>query len=153
MKSQCILWLSPGLPPVTRIDKLAAAQADFTSRGMLHKSCLGEALQALQCELSTQFISNPDDEDKSGGLDGNRETGGNLDLNDNSNNDNDNGLPGPVAGPPVLSKVALEQKRGKPALYSRANGFNTHPPAPKYPYASFQALGDHIDQANLNVLI
>lgn len=100
----------------TRIDKLAAARADFTSRGMLHGSCLGEALQALQRELSIESVSDSDDEDELGGPDGNGETGGDLDLNDNNNDDNDNGSPGPVDGPPVLSEVALAQKRGKDIL-------------------------------------
>ena len=109
----------------TRNDKLAAARVDFSSRGMLQGSCLGEALQLWRQTLGTDASDsdyNDDDEDDNnendefGGPDGNGEEGGDLDLDDNDDNDNDNdeddGSPGPVDGPPVFSEVVLAQKKG-----------------------------------------
>lgn len=114
----------------TRNDKLAAARADFSARGMLHGTCLGEALQALYKDLGVD-VGDLDDLDEFGGPDGNGEDGHDLGLDNgdgdgndsdsggdnNSSDDNDNGhnddrSPGPVDGPPIFSEVALAQKKG-----------------------------------------
>jgi len=91
----------------TRNDKLAAAQADFSSCGMLQGTCLGEALK-----LSSR---DPDDHiDEFGGPDGNGESGTDLAVNnsDDNSDDEDDGSPGPVDGPSILSEVVLTQKKG-----------------------------------------
>lgn len=94
----------------TRNDKLAAARVDFTSRGMLHGTCLGEALQLWRQDLDTEAEDSSDDEDEFGGPDGNGEDGCDLDLDDED--DEDNTPPGPVEGPLVLSEVVLSPRRG-----------------------------------------
>ena len=91
----------------TRNNKLAAARADFTARGMLHGTCLGEALQAQGHDLSSN-AGNLDDEDEFSGPDGNGEGGSDLDME----GEDDSGAPGPVDGPPVFSEAVLAQKRG-----------------------------------------
>jgi len=96
----------------TRNDKLAAARVDFTSRGMLHGTCLGEAVEALRRELNAD-ISNSNDSNESGGPDGNGEHGSDLDLEDDR--DGDDGSPGPVDGPPIFSEVVLANKKGTDA--------------------------------------
>lgn len=110
-------------------NKLAVAHADFTSHGMLRGTCLGEALQTYQQNLSPRpgLTSNLDEDNKLTGPDGNGEDGRDLDLDDNNNNngENDNGgdggndsnaggdgSPGPADGPPVFSEVVLAHKRG-----------------------------------------
>ena len=95
----------------TRIDKLAAARADFSSRGMLHGTCLGEALSnslGISLGINASDLDNPDE---FSGPDGNGEGGQDLDLDDS--NEEDSGSPGPVDGPPVFSEVILAQKKGK----------------------------------------
>lgn len=108
----------------SRNDKLAAARADFTSRGMLHGTCLAEALQLWRPDLDSDMGDNDaDDVDEFSGPDGNGEDGNDLgidldgDNNDNNDNDIDNdndndGAPGPVDGPSILSEVVLARKRG-----------------------------------------
>ena len=89
----------------TRNDKLTAARADFSSRGMLDGSCLSEVLE--------KFQDTPDDDDN--------DDNGNVedDPNDSSDDgqdldaDEDEDGTGPVDGPPTLSDVTLAQKRGK----------------------------------------
>ena len=93
----------------SRIDKLAAARADFTSRGMLQGTCLGEALR-LWDQLLDQDTSSDDAVDEFSGPDGNGEPGSDLDIEDSG--DNDDGSPGPVDGPSVLSEVLLAHKKG-----------------------------------------
>lgn len=93
----------------TRNDKLSAARADFTSRGMLRGTCLGEALQELGRNLSPN-ISDSDDEDEFSGPDGNGEDGSDLDTEHEEGEDD--GAPGPVDGPPVFSEVVLAHKKG-----------------------------------------
>ena len=93
-----------------RNDKLAAACIDFASRGMLRRTCLGEALQ-LWCQDRGIEADDPlDDEDESSGPDGNGQGSCDLDLNNKDNNDNT--PPGPVDSPPVLSEVVLAPRRG-----------------------------------------
>lgn len=89
----------------TRNDKLAAARVDFSSRGMLQGTCLGEALRLRHLDSD---ISGVDDEHS--GPDGNGEGGNDLDI-DQGNTDDD-GSPGPIDGPSVLCEVVLAQKRG-----------------------------------------
>ena len=96
----------------TRNDKLAAARADFSSRGMLQGTCLGEALRLHGKDLDGS-VSN-DGTNEFSGPDGNGEDGSDLDIEDNNNEDN--GSPGPVDGPPVLSEVSLAQKKGLNAV-------------------------------------
>ena len=91
----------------TRNDKLAAARVDFTSRGMLQGTCLGEALKLWHDDLSGN--TSDDDDSESRGPDGNGEGGSDLDIDDD---DDDDGSPGPVDGPPVLSEVVLAQTKG-----------------------------------------
>ena len=90
-----------------RNDKLAVARADFIARGMLHGTCLGEALQAQGHDLSSN-TGNLDDKDEFSGPDGNGEGGSDLDME----GEDDSGAPGPVDGPPVFSEAVLAQKRG-----------------------------------------
>jgi len=90
----------------TRNDKLAAARDDFSSRGMLKGTCLGEALQLWLPDLGTN-IGDLDDEDETSDPDGNGEGGNDLDLD----NEGD-GPTGPVDGPPVFSEVVLAQRKG-----------------------------------------
>lgn len=136
----------------TRGDKLAAARADFSSRGMLQGTCLGEALQLLRSDLDTGASEDDEDEpDEFSGPDGNGEHGADLDLDHGG--DDDNGSPGPVDGPSVFSEVTLAQKKGNKfcrSLGTLADALNL---APKYPCASFQALGKHIGQVDLDDLV
>ncbi|KAF9790606.1 hypothetical protein BJ322DRAFT_1104263 [Thelephora terrestris] len=118
----------------TRNDKLAAAHADFSSRGMLRGTCLGDALQKLRQTVDAESVSDSDDEDEFSGPDGNGEAGSDLDL-DHVDNEDD-GSPGPVDGPSIFSEVILAHKK-----------------ATRYPCTSFQALGEHIGQSNLNELV
>lgn len=92
-----------------RNDKLAAAQVDFTTRGMLRGTCLGEALRLWRQGLEADGSSDSDDEDEYNGPDGNGETGHDLDLNGEGNEDDP---PGPVDGPPIFSEVILALRRG-----------------------------------------
>ena len=91
----------------SRNDKLAAAHSDFSSRGMLLGTCLGEALH----DVLGVDADDVDDPDEFSGPDGNGEDGRDLDLDDG--NDEDDGSPGPVDGPPVFSEVILAQKKGR----------------------------------------
>lgn len=92
----------------TRNDKLAAARANFLSRGMLHGTCQGEALyNSLGINANA---SDSDSADNLGGPDGNGEGGNDLDLDDVDSGDD--GSPGPVDGPPIFSEVVLAQKKG-----------------------------------------
>ena len=96
----------------TRNDKLAAARADFLSRGMLHDTCLGETIQLWGAEVD---VGDPDDEDELGGPDGNGESGRDLDLDPHDDDNHDNGnnsSPSPVDGPPIFSEVSLAQRKG-----------------------------------------
>jgi hypothetical protein len=134
----------------TRNDKLAAARVDFSSRGMLRGTCLGEVLQFWN-NVSNNVNDNDNDygndndndsgnnnDNDSGnnnnnnnnneeynGPDGNGEGGSDLDIDDDNGDDNNgDGSPGPVDGPPVLSEVVLAQKRGKEPL--SASSANPH---------------------------
>ena len=135
----------------TRNDKLAAARADFTSRGMLHGTCLGEVIEALRHELNAD-VSSSDDEDESSGPDGNGERGSDLDFEDSNNRDD--APPGPVDGPPIFSEVTLANKKGINTKPPSSPCITNSPiPATKYPCASFQKLGEYIGQANLDDLV
>jgi len=109
----------------TRNDKLAAAQVDFASRGMLQGTCLGMAIQSWRRELeidTSDLDDNNDNDHEFCGPDGNGEGGGDLDLNNDNNKDD--GAPGPVDGPPVFSEVVLAQKQGaKVSIAPAANSF------------------------------
>ena len=91
----------------TRNDKLAAARADFSSRGMLQGTCLGEALQLSYHNPDNR---NNNHNDEFSGPDGNGESGNDLDVGDSDNEDD--GSPGPVDGLSILSEVVLAQKKG-----------------------------------------
>jgi len=89
----------------TQNNKLATAWADFSSCGMLQGTCLGEALK-----LSSH---NPNNHiNKFGSPNGNGESGTDLAIDNNNNNNKDDGSPGPVDGPSILSKAVLTQKKG-----------------------------------------
>ena len=94
----------------TRNDKLAAARVNFTSRGMLHGTCLGEVLQLWHHDRVTVAGDPQDDEDEYGGLDGNGQRGRDLDLD--GEEDEDDIPPGPVDGLSILSEVTLALKKG-----------------------------------------
>jgi len=97
----------------TRNDKLAAARVDFLMRGMLQGTCLGAALQSHHRDLNGDTSDDNGGEDnKRDGPDGNGEAGCNLDVDHDDNEDD--GAPGPVDGPSILSEVVLAQKRGIP---------------------------------------
>lgn len=91
----------------TRNDKLAAARADFSSRGMLQGTCLGEALKLSYHNPDNR---NNNHNDEFSGPDGNGESGNDLDVGDSDNEDD--GSPGPVDGLSILSEVVLAQKKG-----------------------------------------
>ena len=91
-------------------NKLAAARADFLARGMLHGTCLGDAIQLWNKEAGMEDVSDFDDNNNSSGLDSNGENS--LDLDDDDEGDEDDGLPGPVNGPPVFSEFVLTQRKG-----------------------------------------
>ena len=82
----------------TRNDKLTAARIDFSSRGMLDGTCLGEALENLRNSLEDIDSSSSDMED---GSDSGGEDGEDLDA------DEDEDGTGPADGSPTLSEVAL----------------------------------------------
>ncbi|KAF9787417.1 hypothetical protein BJ322DRAFT_1187539, partial [Thelephora terrestris] len=107
----------------SRNDKLAAAHTDFSTRGMLNGTCLGEALKQLRSSLEDDTSVEDDDD-----LDG--DDGQDLDA------DEDEEPTGPVDGPATSSDVSLAHKRAR-----------------GYPLASFQALGRHIKQENLEALV
>jgi len=137
----------------TRNDKLAAARVDFSSRSMLQGTCLGEALKLWSHDLGSDVSDDDDDSnDEYGGPDGNGEGGSDLDIDHNDNGDN--GSPGPVDGPPIFSEVVLAQKRGIRLLLMHTKDTDWHfDPAAKYPRTSFQVLGEHIGQVNLDDLV
>ena len=95
----------------TRNDKLATARVDFTSRGMLRGTCLGEALR--HHNHNTAASDSLNNEDETSGPDGNGQGGRDLDLD---NEDDEDGSPGSLDGPPVLSEVTLALKKG-PVTY------------------------------------
>lgn len=135
----------------TRNDKLAAARADFSSRGMLNGTCLGETIHTWKEGVRTEDASNSEDEDDSSGPDGNGENGCDLDLEPDGGEDGgdggdggridpapdgagdnddsggggggggDDGSPGPVDGPPIFSEVTLAQRKGMFTSLSKAN--------------------------------
>ena len=119
----------------TRNDKLAAARVDFHERNMLNGTCLSEALKKCR--------SGNDDADD--------------DLEDNHGYDlgadEDEDLTGPVDDElPVLSKVSLARKPGK--FYHYLHSTISHGNAARgYPVTSFQELGRHIKQENLETLV
>ena len=92
----------------SRNDKLAAARIDFSSRGMLDSTCLGEALKNL-CNTLEDDDDNEGDtevEDHTEVNPGDREEGQDLDADD------DEDPTGPVDGLPAPSEVSLALKRG-----------------------------------------
>jgi len=111
----------------TRNDKLAAARINFSSRGMLDGTCLGEVLKELQSTLEDIDDNSGDMEDDS---DYSSEDGQDPDA------DEDDDGSGPADGPPTLSEVTLALKRAR-----------------GYPLTSFWELGQHIQQANLEELV
>ena len=85
----------------TRNDKLAAAHVDFSTRGMLNGTCLGEAIKkhfALEGTTGSDNVEDDQDEDGDDGQD--------LDADEDDET-------GPVDGPTILSDVYLARKRGK----------------------------------------
>ena len=104
-------------------DKLAATRADFSARGMLHRTCLGDAIQLWKEEASIEDVIDLDNNNELSGPNGNGESGIDLDLESDNNNNNSDGnshdgssdsdsSPGSVNDPPVFSEVVLAQKRG-----------------------------------------
>ena len=124
----------------TRNNKLAAAHVDFSTRGMLNGTCLGEAIKkhfALEGTTGSDNVEDDQDEDGDDGQD--------LDADE----DNETG---PVDGPTILSDVYLARKRGK-AFFSAPTTISHDFIARGYPLTSFQALGRHIKQENLEALV
>lgn len=91
----------------TRNDKLTAARTDFSSRGMLNGTCLGEVLERLQ--NMSEDADHSDDEEMDGGLDCDCDEGWDLDADEDGDEDGT----GPVDGSSTLSEVALARKPGK----------------------------------------
>lgn len=91
----------------SRNDRLAAARIEFSSRGMLDGTCLGEALKKLRNALEDIDDSDCDTESSS---DSDSEEGQDLDADEDEDD-----TTGPVDGPPPLSDVTLAQKRGENA--------------------------------------
>ena len=94
-------------------DKLATAQIDFTSRGMLQGTCLGEALKLWRDNDSTSDDDNNNNNNNNNqfnGPDGNGEDGSDLDID--YDDEEDDGAPGPADGPLILSEVVLTQRKG-----------------------------------------
>ena len=137
----------------TRNDKLTAARADFLTRGMLHGTCLGEALHDGPGVNVGDQGDLDGSNDEFSGPDGNGESGCDLDLDHDDNEDN--GSPGPVDGPPIFSEVILAHRKGtRPILFSKVNYCtDIFDLAQKYPCASLQALGRHIGQVDLDDLV
>ena len=154
----------------TRNNKLATARVDFSSRGMLKGTCLGEALRLWHNNSNTSIGES--DEDELMDPDGNGEHGGDLDLdqdnNDNENNngdnngdgnsgnsddDDNNGSPGPANGPSIFSEVVLAQRKGNKFIDSHKECSLIPDPASKYPCTSFQALGEHIGRMDFDDLV
>ena len=106
-------------------------------------------------EARTEDGSDLDNEDDNNGLsgpDGNGESGHDLDLN--NNNKKDDGLPSPVDAPPIFSEVVVTHRKGvRPLFLNVDRCADTLNPAQKYPCASFQALGRHIGQVDLDNLV
>jgi len=99
----------------TRNDKLTATRIDFSSRGMLNGTCLGEALKNLRNSLEDIDSSSSDMEDgsDSGGEDG-----------EDLNADEDEDGTGLADGSPTLSEVALASTRGESyLLFHTSNHF------------------------------
>ena len=103
----------------TRNDKLAAARADFSSRGMLQGTCLGNALQLWHCDhdIGIEDNDNNDPGDDNGDDGNNNEDDGSGEGGSNGGGDldgDDGGdrSSGPVDGPPV-SEVVLALRKGK----------------------------------------
>lgn len=92
----------------TRNDKLAAARTNFSSRGMLGNTCLGEALKKLRRSLDDEDSNTDEDPDSSS------EDGQDPDADEEEEEED---RTGPVDGPPALSKVVLAQKRGEKVLF------------------------------------
>ena len=89
----------------TQNDKLAAAQVDFLSCGMLGGMCLYETLHALS--------HNQDDNINGGSTSISDPNGGDLNPNlDGESHHNEDDLSGPVDGPVIISKVSLGLKKG-----------------------------------------
>jgi len=138
-----------------RLDKLAAARADFTARGMLTNSSLTAAI------LSTLSSSDRSDDGNDGGDTDNNNNGtnndGNNGTNDNSNNgtsgdgndsnddhgndsDGDNDIDndddtGPVESEPLMNEVRLACERGKYSFFHASKLFmnftiSPYPPIP-----------------------
>ena len=103
--------LSQMLSINTRNDKLAAARIDFSSRGMLDGTCLGEAIERLRATLegndSDDSDDSDDDEDPEDDSGDRSEDGQDLEVDDNED------PTGPIDGPPTLSEVTLARKRGQ----------------------------------------
>ena len=140
----------------TRNDKLASARIDFSSRGMLDGTCLGEVLEIFRSIPKDTNDNSSDVEDGSGSgsesgqdLDANEDEGG-QDLDANEDEDGT----GPVDNLPSFSEVALAQKRGVyHLLFLCIRLFLKGNTARGYPLTSFWELGRHIRQENLEELV
>ena len=75
---------------------------------MLQGTCLGNALQLWDRDIDPEIED--DHGDEFSGPDGNGEDGSDLDLEHDDNEDD--GSPSSVNGPPTFSKVTLAHKRG-----------------------------------------
>lgn len=131
----------------SRNDKLAAARVDFSSRGMLNGTCLSEALEKLRNLPEEDTISSDGDTEDDLDDDG-VERGRDLDADEEEEEPT-----GPVEGPAALSEVTLAHKRGKSASPLTSQTSLTDSTARGYPLTSFQELGRHIEQQNLEPLV
>ena len=95
-----------------RLDKLAAARADFAGRGMLQGTCLSEALQRLLDQLAN---ADEGDEDageggQDGQADGEVEGAEGLDAEEGGEGEEGDGA---VDGPRIEAFTALAQRPGE----------------------------------------
>lgn len=95
-----------------RLDKLTAARADFTARGMLTNSTIVAAI------LDSLRNDDVDDDD-----DSNDDVDDDDDSNDDNDNDNDNDA-GPVETEALMNEVRLAHDKGN--CYSSFTSLHSH---------------------------
>jgi hypothetical protein len=98
----------------TRNDKLTAARIDFSLRGMLDGTCLGEALENLRNTIDSNGDGDDNENENNGGDDSDDGSEDGRDLDADSEDEDPTG---PADGPSALSEVVLAHKRGQYVFY------------------------------------
>jgi hypothetical protein len=96
----------------TRNDKLAAARIDFSSRGMLAGTCLGDALKKLEKTLDDADENGNAEDDPDYDSEGGQDLDADEDEGETGPVDEDEGGAGPVNRPLALSDITLTRQRG-----------------------------------------